>query len=88
MQGTGPACKLDLDAVLGKAAKLQNELIPKPPGCFISWPVKTQEAPGRKLLSVGGQHEKRAIGSMHTEVTSVKCARLRPQCYVCFSGNS
>lgn len=49
---------------------------------------KVQEAPGRKLLSVGGQHERWAVGSTHAEVLSVNCARLRPQDSICSSGNS
>lgn len=40
MWGTDPIYKLDLDEVLGKGAKLQNELILISPGCFFSWPVR------------------------------------------------
>lgn len=38
---------------------------------------KIEEAPGHKLQSVGGQHEKQALGLVPAQVPSVKCARLR-----------
>lgn len=38
---------------------------------------KIQEAPGHKLLSVGGQHEKQAVGLVPAQVPSIKDARLR-----------
>lgn len=38
---------------------------------------KIEEAPGHELLSVGGQHEKQAVGLVPAQVPSVKRARLR-----------
>lgn len=45
-----------------------------------------QEAPGCKLLSVGGQLEKWAVGSMHAEVPSVKCAKVKTSVLCLFFG--
>lgn len=41
--GTDSTYKL---AVMGKVAKLRSELILKPPGCFISWPVRYRRPQG------------------------------------------